>query len=224
LVADLLSTAALAVVSTRPAVAAPARSFGIVEIRPGHRLSLRLRPGGPAFAVSEAADAYGERTIFAVTHTTGRWAAVTSYLLPNGRRAWVRLDGRAVRTRATTWRIVADLSNRTLTAYHGRRVALRAPVAIGRPGTETPTGRFAITDKLDGRRYGAAYGCCILALAGQQPKVVVGGVVGHMAIHGTDDPAGIGHPDSLGCLHATDPVLRRLWRLVPVGTPVFIRA
>ena len=192
-------------------------------MRSGGQVRLRLRPDGPTFALSGSHDEYGSRAIFSVTHTRGRWAAVTSSLLPNGKRAWIRLDRRAFVSRATTWRLVADLSSRTLTAYHGGQVALRTPVAIGRPGTETPTGRFAITDKLDGRRHGAAYGCCVLALSGRQPKVVVDGVAGRMAIHGTDHPDGIGYPDSLGCLHASDRVLRRLWRLVPVGTPVFIR-
>ena len=46
------------------------------------------------------------------------------------------------------------------------RAVHRLTVAIGRPGSETPTGRFAVTDKLAGSQLGPYYGCCILALSG----------------------------------------------------------
>ena len=106
---------------------------------------------------------------------------------------------------------------------HGRRIR-RITVAVGRPGSETPTGRFAVTDKLNGRRYGSYYGCCVLALSGHQPKLPAGWSGGdRLAIHGTDSPATIGAAASAGCLRAWDADLHVLMRRVPVGTPVFIR-
>jgi lipoprotein-anchoring transpeptidase ErfK/SrfK len=97
-------------------------------------------------------------------------------------------------------------------------------VAIGRPGSPSPTGRFAVTDKLAGSSYGPYYGCCILALSAHQPNTPPGWPGGdRMAIHGTNAPGTIGAAASAGCLRGSDADLRTLIRRVPVGTPIFIR-
>ena len=106
---------------------------------------------------------------------------------------------------------------------NGRRVR-RITVAVGRPGSDTPTGRFAVTDKLSGSSYGPYYGCCILALNGKQPNLPPGWQGGNrLAIHGTDSPGTIGAAASAGCLRAGDADLQVLMRRVPLGTPVFVR-
>jgi lipoprotein-anchoring transpeptidase ErfK/SrfK len=103
-------------------------------------------------------------------------------------------------------------------------VLLRAKAAVGRPGSSTPTGRFAVTDKLAGSRYGSYYGCCILALSGRQPNLPSGWPGGdRLAIHGTNSPAKIGRASSAGCLYAERRVLRSLMRRLPLGAPVVIR-
>jgi L,D-transpeptidase ErfK/SrfK len=105
----------------------------------------------------------------------------------------------------------------------GRRVR-RVPVAIGRPGATTPLGRFSVTDKIAGTRFGPYYGCCILALSGHQPHTPPGWTGGdRLAIHGTDAPSTIGTASSAGCLRAADADLRVLMRRVPLGTPVLVR-
>jgi hypothetical protein len=96
---------------------------------------------------------------------------------------------------------------------------LRAAVGIGAVRTPTPIGRFGVTDKLTGLNP-AAYGCCILALSAHQTHLPLGWPGGdRIAIHGG---GGIGAATSNGCLHATEFVLRRLMRLVPLGTQVVI--
>ena len=101
------------------------------------------------------------------------------------------------------------------------RVVRRVPVGVGAAASPTPTGRFAITDKLDGSAFSAAaYGCCILALSGHQHDLPAGWRGGdRLAIHG--GPAGA---SSAGCLHATERDLRWLMRRLPTGTLVTIRA
>jgi lipoprotein-anchoring transpeptidase ErfK/SrfK len=144
--------------------------------------------------------------------------------LPNGKLAWVHMKNRGLDFRRTAYTLHADLSGRWLELRkRGRRIR-RITVAIGRPGSETPTGRFAVTDKLNGARYGPYYGCCILALNGHQPKLPPGWRGGNrLAIHGTDSPGTIGAAASAGCLRAGDADLQVLMRRVPLGTPVFIR-
>jgi L,D-transpeptidase catalytic domain len=80
-----------------------------------------------------------------------------------------------------------------------------------------------VTDKLDGRRFGSSYGCCILALSGHQPKVRTGPIDGRLAIHGTNRPDLVGARASQGCLRARDRDMRWLMRTVPVGTQLTIR-
>jgi lipoprotein-anchoring transpeptidase ErfK/SrfK len=143
---------------------------------------------------------------------------------PNNRLSWVRRESPGIELRRTRWSLHADLSDRTLTLRKGRRRVHRMTVAVGRPGSETPTGRFAVTDKLSGSRYGPYYGCCILALSGHQPKTPPGWTGGNrLAIHGTDVPSTIGMAASAGCLRASDANLRPLMAKVPLGATVFIR-
>jgi hypothetical protein len=223
--AAAVATVTLAAAGAPPAPAidnrpAPAR---ILWVRKGRHVRLRESPGGRTIAILGDRTEYRRRTILAVTQVRGRWAAVSSSLVPNGHRAWVRLGSRDLAFRHTRWRLEADLTDRALTVLHdGERVTSFA-VTIGRRGTESPTGRFAISDKLAGKDFGRSFGCCILALSGRQPKVTFDGLDGRMAIHGTDRPRLIGHRDSQGCLRASDQHLRMLMRRVPVGTPVIIR-
>ena len=93
-------------------------------------------------------------------------------------------------------------------------------VAIGRSGSPTPTGRFAITDKLQGTKFGPYYSC-ILALSGTQPNLPPAWPGGNrLAIQGTDAPGSIGTASFAGCLRAADDDLSMLMRRVPLGTPV----
>jgi lipoprotein-anchoring transpeptidase ErfK/SrfK len=195
----------------------------ILKVRPGHVVRMHARPAGKLIFRVLPKTVYGRRLILSVTQRRGAWAAVPTFLLPNGRRAWVRVSRRTFVVRRTRWRISADLSARTVTVFHGDQRVRRLRVAIGAPSTPTPPGTYAVTDKLEGRPFGSAYGCCILALSGHQPKIRTGPIDARLAIHGTDRPDLVGARASQGCLRATDREVRWLMRTVPVGTQVTIR-
>jgi lipoprotein-anchoring transpeptidase ErfK/SrfK len=214
--------------SPRPAaIRAPAQepTYTIMAIRPGHTVALRLKPGGRVLAHVGSSTQFGSPTTFAVAARHGRWLGMTSTDLPNGRLGWVQASSPALRAHRTHISLRVDLSSRRLELRDGRRVLRSATVGIGRAGSPTPTGRFAVTDKLNGGAYGAYYGCCILALSGHQVNTPAGWQGGdRVAIHGTDNPGSIGVPSSAGCLHADAEDLKVLMRRVPLGTPVLIRA
>jgi hypothetical protein len=154
----------------------------------------------------------------------GDWLGVVATERPNNRLAWVRRNSPGLNLRRTRWALHADLSERTLTLRKDGRRVHHLAVAIGRQGSETPTGRFAVTDKLSGSEFGPYYGCCILALSGHQPNTPPGWTGGdRLAIHGTDAPSTIGMAASAGCMRASDADLRPLMAKVPLGTLVFIR-
>jgi lipoprotein-anchoring transpeptidase ErfK/SrfK len=185
--------------------------------------SFSAHAGGAAAGTLGATSEFGSKQVLSVAARRGPWLGVVTSALPNGQLAWVKRSD--VRLKRTRWSLRADLSAHSLTLLRGHRVMRRISVAIGRTGSETPTGRFAITDKLAGSTYGPYYGCCILALNAHQLHPPPGWTGGNrIAIHGTDAPSTIGTAASAGCLRAADADLVVLMRRVPVGTPVFISA
>src|SRR5688572_8835282 len=154
---------------------------------------LRVRPNGRVAARASSRTEFGGPRVMSIAARRGAWLGVVTPELPNGRLAWVHAKNRGLDFRRERVSLHADLSGRWVELRRGGRNIKRITVAIGRPGSETPTGRFAVTDKLDGARYGSYYGCCILALNGEQPNLPAGWQGGNrLAIHGTNSPGTIG--------------------------------
>ena len=215
----------LPAVERRSTAPPPPKPNGILRVRPGRSVALRSKPRGRVLTSVGSTTQFGSPTTLAVAAERGGWLGVTSTDLPNGEIGWVKARNDSFERDETRLAIRIDLSRRRMKLMAGRRVLERATVGIGRPGSTTPTGRFAITDKLPGARYSSFYGCCILALSGHQTNTPPGWRGGdRLAIHGTSNPATIGTQASAGCLHAGAQVLQMMMRRVPLGTPVFIRA
>lgn len=150
------------------------------------------------------------------------WAEVISTSVANGRHGYVR--DADVRLTHTPVAFEVDLSRRLLRVWRSGEVRRAVPVAIGAAVSPTPTGHFAVTDKLYGFNP-AAYGCCILALSAHQEHLAPEWPGGdRLAIHGTPNPETVGTEASLGCMRAYDADIKALMRRVPLGAPVFIRA
>jgi lipoprotein-anchoring transpeptidase ErfK/SrfK len=142
--------------------------------------------------------------------------------MPNSRAGWIPAASATLLHEPYT--LLVDLSDREIVVHHEGRPVRHITVAVGRPGTTTPTGRFAVTDRLR-IAGGSAYGCCALALTARQPNVPQGWSGGdRVAIHGTSNEATIGTPASSGCLRAAERDMRWLLSVVPDGAPVRIRA
>jgi len=185
---------------------------------------LRVRPKGRVAFRAHRWTEFGSTRVLSIAAQRGPWLGVVTPELPNGKLAWVHMENRGLHYRRHAYSLHADLSGRWVELRRGGRRLKRITVAVGRPGSDTPTGRFAVTDKLRGSAYGSYYGCCILALSGKQPNLPPGWQGGNrLAIHGTNAPGSIGAAASAGCLRAADSDLRILMRRVPLGTPVFIR-
>jgi hypothetical protein len=183
---------------------------------------MRATPGGRALHASlRPRTEFGSPKVVGVLARRRGWLRVVAPERPNARPAWIPAS--AARLGATDVSIRVDRSRRRLSVVRGDRVLRVLPVAVGRPGTETPTGRFAVTDELRTRRGDSPYGCCALALSGHQPKLLPGWPGGdRLAIHATPQAASIGQAASLGCLRARTRDMRALLRIVPLGAPVFV--
>lgn len=108
------------------------------------------------------------------------------------------------------YRIIVDLSDRHLYLLDGNVVVRGFPVGIGRMVTQTPVGDYTIINKQ--ANPGGPFGAFWMGLS--KP---------HYGIHGTNNPASIGHEVSLGCIRMYNEDVLQLASLVPVGTSVHIR-
>jgi hypothetical protein len=218
--------------ATRPSAAAsprvpalvqrPARgpAFAIAHLRPGARTALWSSPGDGFVENLGPKTEFGSPVVLSVVKTNRRWLGVTSADMPNGQLGWIRRDPRKVEVYWTEYSLHANLSARRLTLRYGKARVARFRVTVGATGSETPTGRYGITDALsfDESPY---YGCCALAISGRQTHLPEGWIGGdRLAIHGTPGP--VGGAESHGCIRATDATMHKLFRDVPLGTPVFI--
>ena len=200
----------------------PARRpyFSIVRMLPGRRVAMSRRPGGAPVTTLGPRTEFGSPLVFAVARSRGGWIGFDTPFLPNGRLGWARFDRSQMELYWTKYSLHVDLSSRNLEVRYGGRALSSYPVTVGGAGTETPLGRFAVTDALafDSSPY---YGCCALALSGHQTKLPLGWIGGNrLAIHGTPGPVGLAA--SHGCIRATDETMKALFRRVPLGTPVFV--
>jgi len=224
------TTAGARVVLDRPVggwseVRAPQQAHVIAHVRAGSVVALRTRPFGKVVARVGGMTRFGsQRALGVVSRRHGRWLAVTEAGVGGNHVVWVDARAGGLRYSHTALELVVDLSNRTLTVKRGAVALRHVSVGVGAFDSPTPTGHFAVTDKLDGHNFSAAYGCCILALSAVQPKLPAGWAGGNrVAIHGTLSPRDFGRAISAGCVHAGDSDLRYLMRVVPLGTPVVIR-
>jgi lipoprotein-anchoring transpeptidase ErfK/SrfK len=199
-------------------VSAPPAQTAVVARPAAGSLVVHSRPSGAVLARLGPRSDYGSPLVVSIAARRGRWLGVIAPRVPNGRLGWI--DARTVRTRRIGASIDVSLSRRRLVVRREGKPVMRMRIGIGAPATPTPTGRFAVTDKLPGAELGAVYGCCVLALSGNQPHPPPGWHAAdtRLAIHG--GPFGA---VSFGCLHAAEQKLRYLMAHVPLGTIVTIR-
>jgi lipoprotein-anchoring transpeptidase ErfK/SrfK len=206
----------------RPSAYALARGRGQPVAVLTRRTVLRASPAGRRIAKLDRHTEFGTPTVLAAVGEKGNWLRVMATELPNGRTGWIPASAAGVV--ASPWAMRADLSTRTLTVLKDGVVVRRVRVAIGKQSTPTPTGRFAVTDKLDFVGGTRAYGCCAVALTGHQSHLEPGWRGGdRLAIHGTRQPRTIGYAASFGCLRAGDSDVRWLVRRTYLGSIVEIR-
>jgi hypothetical protein len=202
-------------------VTIPAGRGHLAAMAGGRGLTLRDRPGGRVAAHLRPRTEYGSPTVVWAAARRGHWLGVVSTKTGNNHIAWLDVQRDRPRMWRSPYSLHADLSARTLELRRGSRVVQTMSIGIGSPSTPTPTGRFSITDKLipsEGQTY---YGCCLIALSGHQPHLRPDWAGGdRIAIHG----GATGGAASAGCMHASDADLKRVMKVVPIGTPVYIEA
>ncbi|WP_409359887.1 L,D-transpeptidase [Aneurinibacillus thermoaerophilus] len=106
--------------------------------------------------------------------------------------------------------IHVSLFAHTLTLQQNNRAIKTYPIGVGKMLTRTPIGTFYIINKAPNP--GGPYGTMWIGLSKK-----------HYGIHGTNNPASIGKNVSKGCIRMHNRDVNELARIVPIGTPVYIR-
>lgn len=167
--------------------------------------------------------AQGTPLVFLVRARAGRWLRVMLPSRPNGAEGWIRADGVELRTDPYT--LLVDLRARRLTLGRAGRTVLATAVGVGRAATPTPSGLYYVTELLRQPDPNGLYGPWAFALSAHSSVLThFAGGDGQVGIHGTDEPLGIGHTVSHGCIRVPNRVIERLAEILPLGTPVRIVA
>lgn len=139
--------------------------------------------------------------------------------------------------------LVLDRRRRQLLVLRDGSEQRRYPVAIGRPGWETPVGRFAVQElvkqpiwvhpasgqrvppgpanPLGSRWIGFFEDCTPRRGFNGQSQAVVRGCAS-AGFHGTPQRSSVGRAISHGCVRLLDEHIRELFELVELGTPVTV--
>ena len=157
-----------------------------------------------------------------VTDRTGRaWLRIRIPMRPGERRGWVRESALGPLNRVRT-RLVVDRGTLRATLYRSGGQIWRSPVGVGKAGTPTPAGSSWIREKFRVASSGGPYGPRAFGTSGYSrlSDWPGGGVIG---VHGTDEPDLIPGRPSHGCVRVPNRAILRLYRLMPLGTPVRVR-
>lgn len=233
-IAALLAAFPAVALSATPSYSAESRLHGVTATKSwsGRLLvptSFRTKPArtAPVIATLQPiAPLAGGATSLLVTGTRRvngvLWVRVLLPVRPNGRQGWARAD--VFRFVSSGLRVLIDQSDRRLTVFRRGRVLTRVPIAVGKPSTPTPTGRFAVAEMIRTRTPGAFLGPIVFPLTGYSNVLnEFAGGNGRVAMHGTSLPQLIGTRASNGCIRMHNRNVVRLSRLVRPGVPVTIR-
>jgi lipoprotein-anchoring transpeptidase ErfK/SrfK len=191
------------------------------------RLAARRTPNGELVAHFDTVNANGHAMVFRVRGVVRDgcgmlWYYASLPMRPNELSGFV--PARDVRIHKLHTRIIVKLSQRELVLYRDGKPVLRSEVAIGAPGTPTPTGRYYVNQRLRASDPGGPWGPGALGISAFSDVLqewIQGGPIG---IHGTNDPSSIGRAASHGCVRLPNNVLRKVFNSVDAGTPVIIHA
>jgi len=216
--------------ATAPSTIAPTVSTTTVA---DPDVTLVARPAGDTAVFASPADAqlaqvlpatseFGSAlALVVVDDDTDGWLQVQLPTRPNESTGWIRADD--VEVREVTLAVHVDVAARRLVVTDGDAVVLEAPVAVGAPGTPTPTGTFFVVDKLVTGNDAGPYGPFALGLSAHSEVLTeFAGGDGQVGIHGTNDPSSIGNDVSNGCVRVPNDITVQLNDLLPLGTPVTV--
>ncbi len=193
-----------------------------------HRTIARSRPSYSGRALSRIQFRTPERyrnavqVLEGVRYKNGKtWVRIRLAILPNGSTGWVP-RGALTAFNKTRKRLVISHSTLRATLYNRGRPIFRTIIGVGQSHYPTPRGDFYVREKLSGY-WAPSYGPRAFGLNARSAVLTDWPGGGFIGIHGTNAPGILPGRVSHGCVRMRNGPILRLFRLMPVGTPVQIR-
>lgn len=212
--------------SPAAAAAAPVLGVGSSVIAHVHANTIEVyrRPSRGAQTHTVAALTAGGHVLALVLLVLERrrgWLRVELPGRPNHATGWIR--ARHVSLHGDPYQVHVALARHQLTVLRANKIIIRRVIGVGQAVSPTPNGRYYITDLLQPPDPHGLYGPYALGLSAYSPiYTTFAGGDGQIGLHGTNQPAGLGHNVSHGCIRLDNPTITRLAHLLPIGTPVQI--
>jgi hypothetical protein len=149
------------------------------------------------------------------------WVKVRLPILPNNSTGWVRrekLGGyEVVRTK-----LFVNRRTRRLRLEDRGKTVFKARIGVGQSRWPTPGGQFYVRNEL--RKFRSpVYGPVAFGTSARSAVLTDWPGGGFIGIHGTNEPGLIPGAISHGCIRLRNGKIRKLVRMLPVGTPIRIR-
>ena len=197
--------------------------IALAAVATGDTVTVHPAPGVPAVAMTLSNPTVEQMPLaMLVVDQQNDWLQVRLPVRPNGTLGWIQSS--QVTVSPVDNRIVISVGQRSLRVLDKtQQVIYETNVAVGKPATPTPLGRFYVDVWLPNP--GSPYGKFMLSIAGfsEVLKSFAGGR-GQVAMHGWSDPSVMGKNVSNGCVRMRNDDIVRLSTLAPLGTPVEIIA
>ncbi len=126
-----------------------------------------------------------------------------------------------------TVRLRLNLSDRKVYVYRGETLETSYPVAIGRPGWETPTGEYEVYSQLVNPGWTNPLDGSVMTPGPDNPlgdRWIAFWTDGtnEIGFHGTPNRDSVGQAASHGCIRMYNEDVRELYEVVALGTPVIV--
>lgn len=213
--------------TTIPTASADPDPFTVTDgtvLRPLSAQIVYAAPGGKPIAVLPATELGGPTWVPVVQSAPG-WDRVLLPSRPDRATGWVFTDGAAtsqLMIRRSPYLIQIQVAARKLSVVSNGTSLGTWTVAVGAPGTPTPTGRTFLLALLAPPH--PTYSPLILPLGTHSNALsTFGGGPGTVGLHGWPDPSVFGEAISNGCVRVPATALNLLSK-IPLGTLVVIDA
>lgn len=127
-------------------------------------------------------------------------------------------------------RLEVRLRQRQVFVFEGDRIKKSYPIAIGKPGWETPTGTFKIVEMQRHPTWIHPFTGKVVPPTDPEIPITEAAIVfttstkgGVIGFHGTPNRDSIGTAASHGCVRMYNEHIRELYGLVALGTPVIVK-
>jgi lipoprotein-anchoring transpeptidase ErfK/SrfK len=149
------------------------------------------------------------------------WVRVLLPERPNGSSGWIRQTD--VKLTPDPYRIQVNLGDHKIRMYERTEVRYEGDVAIGKPSTPTPTGRYYIRVLIQAINPNEVYGPFAYGLSAHSEVLTeFNGGDAETGVHGNNDKSVLGKSVTAGCIRMDNDEITKLSKILPLGTPVEI--